>query len=260
MSKNVLKYFSSPSSEHTIIIMAASLLISCGLNERRLPALVYVAEASGVDGSFLISSIIGQQLKAAQSKIILVCLHHGFSHYNSAGMRMGYSLSQNVQRDRVRVVEFVEALHKNPEILTETIVQNLFDRIVAALPESPEYDVCIVLDDLSVLLLFAHDDLIMRFVRRLDKLREDRSGHISLVLKLNTAEAYPVLEHNLETLSRTSIGLEALNSGRFKEVDGRMVIKRLASPTGSLPEEKLVLYKVNDRNVKIFAKGEFGVK
>ena len=75
--------------------MTAQLLMTCGLTDKRLPALVLIRESTDTDGSFLISSILGQQLKASpQSKIVLVSVHHSYAHYQSVGMRVGYNLTQ----------------------------------------------------------------------------------------------------------------------------------------------------------------------
>lgn len=234
--------------------MTAQLLMTCGLTERKLPAFVLIRESTGTDASFLISSIIGQQLKASpQSKIVLVGVHHSFTHYQCVGMRIGYSLSQICERGRLKVVDVLKLIHEDvlqvdDSQLFEAIYQEILKEIVGV-PD--EEDCCLIIDDVSMLrVLSESDDLVVRFVEKITGLQRTRTGHLSCVIKLNTYDVFPVVANNLDTRAAITINVDSLKSGRFKEVDGRITITK---PTAT--EDKVILYKVNDRNVKTFAKG-----
>lgn len=236
--------------------MTAPLLMTCGLTDKRLPGFVLLRESSGTDGSFFVSSILGQQLKASpQSKIVLVAAHHGLGHYHSVGLRLGYSLTQVCDRGRVRCVDVMKMIASGGREanLDDEFVSGLHKRIleeVLAVPEGE--DCCLIIDDVSVLRAMTdNDDLVLRFCEQMRRLGERRKeGHLSVILKLNTYDAYPVMANNLHSRSAFTITLDSLKSGRFKEVDGRITISR-----ENAGEDKVVLYKVNDRTVKTFAKG-----
>lgn len=236
--------------------MTAQLLMTCGLTDKRLPGFVFIRESSGTDASFLISSILGQQLKAS-SKIILVAAHHSFAHYHCVGMRIGYNLSQVRDRGRLKVVDVLQMIHDDDNVL-ETFLELLFKRILEEVQAVPEAeDCCLIIDDVSILRTMTEnndDDLVIRFCEQLRLFQEERNelgkGHLSIVIKLNTYDSYPVISNNLASRSEVTINVDSLKSGRFKEVDGRITICK-----PSAFEDKVVLYKVNDRNIKTFAKG-----
>lgn len=230
--------------------------MTCGLTDKKLPSFVLIRESTGTDGSFLISSIIGQQLKSSpQSKIVLVGVHHSFGHYQSVGMRVGYNLAQVCERGRMKVVDVLQliqegALQGDSLNLVELIYQRILQE-VNAIPE--QEDCCLIVDDISLLRAISeNDDLVIRFVEKLNQLQATRTGHLSCVIKLNTYDLFPVVANNLDSRSAITIDVDSLKSGRFKEVDGRITVTR---PNTTAGEEKVILYKVHDRNVKTFAKG-----
>lgn len=234
--------------------MTAQLLMTCGLTDKRLPAFVLIRESTDTDGSFLISSILGQQLRASpQSKIVLVGVHHSYTHYQCVGMRIGYNLTQVCERGRLKVVDALKLIHEDALPLEDNqLVELIFQRIWKEVQDIPEAeDCCLILDDISMLRVISeNDDLVIRFVEKLLLIQGTRTGHLSCVIKLNTYDIFPVLANNLDNRSSMTINIDSLKSGRFKEVDGRITITR-----PNQTEEKVVLYKVNDRNIKTFAKG-----
>lgn len=236
--------------------MTAQLLMTCGLTDKRLPGFVLIRESSGTDASFLVSSILGQQLKASP-KIVLVAAHHSFAHYQSVGMRIGYNLSQVRDRGRLKVVDVLQMIYEDDDVLVnETLLELLLKRMLEEVQAVPDAeDCCVILDDVSILRSMTDDDdLVIRFCEQLRLLQEERNvqgkGHLSIVVKLNTYDSYPVIASNLGSRSAVTINVDSLKSGRFREVDGRITICKPSSL-----EEKVVLYKVNDRNIKTFAKG-----
>lgn len=234
--------------------MTAQLLMTCGLTDKRLPAFVLIRESTDIDASFLVSSIIGQQLKAAspQSKIVLVSAHHSFNHYQCVGMRVGYNLSQVRDRGRLKVVDVLKLVHEDLLQLDDQLAESIYQRIVNELQDVPEAeDCCLIIDDVSMLRTISEsDDLVIRFVEKVKALQGSRTGHMSCVIKLNTYDIFPVVANNLDSRSAITINVDSLRTGRFKEVDGRITVTK-----PNAVEDKVILFKVNDRNVKTFAKG-----
>lgn len=249
--------------------MAASLLLSCNLNEQKLPRFVFLREDIGVDGSFVISSVLGQRLKVQNTGTILVCLQNSFEHYSSAGIRLGYNLSACRDKGALIVIEPLLDLAENVcasnylSASGEKIVESFWleiERAVARFTEpstANKQTITLIIDNLSSLIdLGVNENRIVQLCRELGNYSNEL---LSIVVKVNTCQLYETLCCNLEDIAETEIKIVKLQSGNFKEVDGRIVCLRRAA-NGYEKSEKTVLYKVNDRNVKIFAPGEVGAK
>lgn len=245
--------------------MATSLLLACDLNETKLPPFVLVQEDCGVDGSFLVSSILGQRLKVQNTGTVLVCLHHTVQHYAGAGMRLGFNLNTARDKGSLAVVDVLENvnrdlfaskyLEKSALTVLLTDIECLVDTLLTS-----KQSCTVIIDNVAALLeLNQSADSLMRFCHRLIALAAADSQRLSIVIKFNTSNLYPHIVNNLEDLAASHVHLVRLPSGNFKEVDGKIVYRKRA-PNGYENSEKHLLYKVNDRNVKIFLPGEIGVK
>lgn len=245
--------------------MAASVLLTCNLNEHQLPPFTFIREDTGVDGSFLISSILGQRIKIQSTGTILVCLQNTFQHYSSAGVRLGYNL--NMSRDKGTLIAIEPLLDLAENLFAsnflnaceEELLNTVWLKIEQAVDQLAEtkQTLTLIIDNLSGLIdLGVGVNAIVTFCR---KLRNYCGEKLSVVVKVNTSNLYGTVCGGLEDLADTEIRIEKLTSGNFKEVDGRIVCRR-RQDNGFDKNEKLVLYKVNDRNIKIFAPGEVGVK
>lgn len=246
--------------------MAASLLLACNLNEQQVPRFVFLREDSGVDGTFVISSILGQRLKVQNTGTILLCLHNTFQHYSSAGIRLGYNLSMSRDRGALTVIEPIADvaanlfdsvyLRGNEDEILETLWSSVEQAVSQQLAAS-KHTVTLIVDNLSWLIdLGVRENSIVNWCR---KLAYHAPEKLSVVVKINTCQLFDVLCCNLEDLADVEVQIIKLKSGAFKEVDGRIVcVKR--SDNAWEKTEKTILYKVNDRNVRIFAPGEVGAK
>lgn len=245
--------------------MAASLLLCCHLNEQQLPRCVFLREDAGVDGSFLISSILGQRLKVQNTGTILLCLQNTFQHYASAGVRLGYNLSGC--RDRGALVAIEPMLDMATNLFASTYLSGSGGEILELLRSSIEqavtqlsankHSITLIIDNLTWLIdLGIGEHSIIDWCRQLVN---DADEKLSVVVKINSCQVFDVLCCNLEDMADVEVQVVKLKSGTFKEVDGRIrCVKRCEN--GWEKTEKTVLYKVNDRNVKIFAPGEVGAK
>lgn len=247
--------------------MATSVLLACGLNEQQLPKFTFLREDTDVDGSFLVTCIVGQRLKIQSSGTILVCLHHTKEHYSNAGIRLGFNLNSAIDKGNLVVIEplsdLAEHLFDSPYLSAsqENILNYMWSTIDVQINAllAKKTSLTLVIDDISALVnIGATENLVVRFCRRLLQLT-DGIRNLSICVKLNTSPLYEYLANNLEDMADTEIQIVKLKSGNFKEVDGKLIsIKRDAITT--LPILKSMLFKVNERNVKIFAPGEVGIK
>ncbi|XP_058811713.1 uncharacterized protein LOC131676589 [Topomyia yanbarensis] len=238
--------------------MALPLLANCGLSNQTLPRLTLIKQQTAVDGSFLIASVLGHRLKSDKdTRVLLVAAQHGYGHYSSACAKLAYNLGPARDSGQLLVLDVGAELTQNYPVCPN--VDTVRERIETVLAASPK--VTIIIDDLTYLLNYGHTEteliqLVEQFVAR-------RGPEQSFVIKLNTADLFEWLCANLDDLAQTEVRLETLSSGNFREVDGRLSVSRMVGDDELIclkQQEKSVLYKVNDRNVKVFVPGEIGIK
>ncbi|XP_053698582.1 elongator complex protein 6 [Sabethes cyaneus] len=244
--------------------MAQPLLASCGLSEPALPpGLTLVRQHSAVDGSFLIAAVLGHRLKLSRNeRVLLIAAHHSYSHYSSACLKLAYNLGPARDSGQLEIFDVGAEVAQNYPVLPA--LNDIQKRIETFLEQSPEATVLI--DDLTFLLNFGHSET--ELINLVETWVSLANAQQSFVIKLNTAELYDWLCDNLVDMAEIEVRLEQLTSGNFREVDGRLNVSRLnhADSRGenSLISfrtlEKSLLYKVNDRSIKVFVPGEVGIK
>lgn len=251
--------------------MATSVLLACGLNEQKLPGFVHISEESNVDGSFLISCILGQRLRISNAGTLLVCLQHHYHHYFNAGMRLGYNSNIflgktlnviDVLSDIARQGLGCKWLHASNGVnaLTEQLVEDIRSQLSNNYSNRSSYT--ILIDNLSILFNLGASKLqVQQFCQALADLAKEYE-HLTVITKLSNSDIHQLTDNNVAKLGQVRIQVLRLKSGVFREVDGKLLIERVLEEGSYDCEQtrKEVLYKVNDRNVKIFNPGEIGVK
>lgn len=242
--------------------MAQPVLAACGLHGMdSLPPLTLLKQDSGVDGSFLIASILGHRLRSSrQNHVLLVATQHTYHHYSSACMKLGFMLGPARDSGQLQILDVAAELFRNYSTCSSPNLDDIIRQIRSFVDEHP--NATIMMDDLSYFLNFGYSESeLIDFVEQLV------TDSASFVLKVNTADLYGTFCANLDDLAQTEIRLARLASGQFKEVDGRLTVSRFQSGKEAKQqlmevkkEEKSVLYKVNERNIKVFVPGEVGIK
>ncbi|XP_055295417.1 uncharacterized protein LOC129565079 [Sitodiplosis mosellana] len=243
--------------------MSTSVLLACELNEQKLPPFVLIQENSGADASFLVASLIGNCLKYQQNGVVLVCLHHISQHYTSAAARLGFNIS--VARDKGRCVIAEPLTDIGQNFLTSTFLSEpkaeLLESLLLSIKADAEQqlndkgNVTIIIDSISTLVdLGCSKESVLQFCHRLINLANDR---ISIVLKINTSNLYEDFVSSLEDYANSDYLITKMKSGEFHEVDGKIIYKKRSDFRHI---SKTILYKVGDKNIKIFQPGEIGVR
>ncbi|XP_062558243.1 elongator complex protein 6 [Armigeres subalbatus] len=246
--------------------MAQPVLTACGLQSELLPRFTLIKEDSGVDGGFLIAATLGQRLKASRDNhVLLIATHHTYHHYSSACMKIGFNLGPARESGQLEILDVGAELYRNYPDATPSL-DDINKRIDTFLETNQ--NASILIDDLSYFLNFDHSEAqLIDFVEQF-AVPTDEQRHHSLVIKLNTADLWPTLCANLDDMAQTEIRLQRLASGQFREVDGRLIVRRYPTEKDAGAQglmkvkvvDKSVLYKVNERNVKVFVPGEIGIK
>lgn len=195
--------------------------------------------------------------------MLLVATQHTYHHYSAACMKVGFNLGPSRDSGQLQVLDVAAELFRNyPDSVP--CLDDVSKRAHEFLQAHP--DGTILVDDLTYFLNFDHSEAqLIDFVEELAG-QDDR--HHSLVIKLNTADRWTTLCANLDDLAQVEIGLQRLTSGQFREVDGRLVVRSYPTEKDDGEQDLIrvkkvdrsVLYKVNERNIKVFVPGEVGIK
>lgn len=244
--------------------MTTSVLSACDLNEQKLPKFVLIRENRGADGSFLITSIISQCLRYPKNGVVLLCLHHVSQHYISSSVRLGFNL--NMAKDKGRIVMIEPLADIGTNLLKSTFVNDPKNFVLAGLLNEikekvnqqmeTKNNVTIILDSLTTFLdLGFGKKLLLRFCFSLIEMSNDR---LSVVLKMNVSDLFDDVVSSIDDYADASITLSKLKSGEFQEVDGQIDYKKRSEHCKHSTTS--FLYKVGDKNVKIFQPGELAAR
>lgn len=244
--------------------MATSLLSACGISDPI--KFIFIKENCDVDASFLITSLIGQRIRQQNSAIILICAHQSFSYYNLTGMKLGYNLNMAMSKNSVRVIEPMQEMYANNS--NQYGFQQLSDKLneyLKELQDQNKSNVTIILDDVQFFHTCesSYDSGLIKFANNLEQLVINQPN-VSIIMKMNLSDLYDVVGNNIEDLADICLTVDPLKSGHFKEVDGKISVQKFNTKSDSSwnrkESERSLLYKINDRNIKIYAPGEFGLK
>ncbi|XP_031623445.1 uncharacterized protein LOC116340863 [Contarinia nasturtii] len=243
--------------------MSTSVLLACELNEQKLPPFVLIQESSGADASFLVACLMGSCLKYQQNGVVLVCLHHVSQHYSSAAARLGFNISMAREKGRIIITEpladigeqfFASKYLSKPKI---EVIDSLFENIKENAEHQLQSKQCvtILIDNVAALIdLGCPQNAVLQFCHKLINLSNDR---ISIVLKINTSNLYTNFVASLDDYATSNYLVRKMISGDFQEVDGKIIYQKRLDFGHTT---KTILYKVGDKNVKIFQPGEVGVR
>lgn len=237
----------------------ALLVSACGFTEPR--KLIVVKENSDIDGSFLISTLIGQRLRVPSAGIVLVCCQQTAKYYDTCGKKLGYNLAMSIGR---KSVETIEPLRDYMELDGDEVLTRLTGDIstkIKTLEGEGKKNITVVVDDLTFFTHFGCSEKgLVRLSMQLNELT--RSEGTSVLVKISLSDLHITVANNLEDLADVVLTVERLKSGDFWDVDGKLLIKKV-NRSGEIPtteSERNLLYFVGDHNVKLTAPGEFGLK
>lgn len=238
----------------------ALLVSACGFTEPR--KFIIIKENHDIEGSFLISSLIGQRLRQQNAGIVLVCCHQTFKYYDTCGKKLGYNLSMSVGKNVLQIIEPLREMATLDGVELMDRVYNEISEKLTILEKEGKNSITVVIDDLSLFTNFgcSESDLIKIGIR-LHQLTKQKDG-LSIVLKIGLSDIHQHLSNNIEDFADVALTIERLKSGDFWDVDGKLTIKKtnLQGDVPKVENERSLLYFIADHNVKLTAPGEFGLK
>lgn len=236
----------------------ALLVSACGFTDKKF---ILIKETQDIDGSFLVSSLLGQKLRQQSAGIVLVCCQQTLNYYETCGKKLGYNLAMSITKKCLQVIEALREMPTlKPEVLMERIISQIHEKVIN-LENDGKKNIAIIIDDLAFFadLGCSEKDLI-KVALKLHELTQTKEG-TTVTLKICPSDFHKHLTNNIEDLVDVVLTLERLKSGNFWDVDGKLVIKKVNHNEVSTTEsERSLLYFVGDHNVKLTAPGEFGLK
>lgn len=256
--------------------------------------LTLIEEQHGSDANFLVNSFISSSLEKSQG-ICLVLFHNTFGHYHNIGMKLGYNLNVLRERGQVSIIEpmkiiannihdlghdSVDAANtdfnvKNSEDETSnlnimeqgpSLVRKLITPLKAQIYEllKNQDSVMVIVDDLSHLFdlqMNLRDVwLFVRYIRTLVEFEQS----LSICILTHTYKADPdscqpdLIAVGLKHIAQLIIVVEPLSTGIAKDVSGKMNVRWKVDSVRTKynwPEKLSYLFKLLDRQVKVFAPG-----
>ena len=238
----------------------ALVVSACGFTEPR--KFIVIKERREIEGSFLISSLIGQRLRQQNVGIVLVSCHQTFKYYDTVGKKLGYNLTMSISKKCLQVIEPLKDIMTYP---SDVLMDHLYNEIcgkLKLLEDDGKKNITIMIDDLAFFTSFGSSEKnLIQLGLKLHKLSQQNDG-LSVVIKIGLSDLHEHLISNLEDFADVDLTLEKLKSGEFWDVDGKLTIKKMNHQSGIVvrESERCLLYLVADHNVKLTAPGEFGLK
>lgn len=247
--------------------MSSDIITILHLDKDLNGQVVLVKERNGGDSSFIVSSLLGHQVKNKIPTLFITC-HNNFMHYQNVGLKMNYNLKRSIQSNLIDYYnlgeEIVNNILNNKKVDLDDIF-NVIQEKVSKLKQEYNF-VHIVFDGVSHLcdLHYGLKDIVI-FVRNISKLVCNCNNSF-LFLQINIASDDDVtflLGNFMSHISYTCVDVLNLQTGLSADVSGHLVIKHpgekfdieLMSDMG--PKALLYHYKLFDKGVKLFAPGNY---
>lgn len=234
------------------------MVSACGFTEPR--KFIVIKESNDIDGSFLISSLIGQRLRQQHAGIVLVCCQQTLKYYDTCGKKLGYNITMSVNKKCLHAIEPLrEMVTLKNSALMDRLLADVSEKI-KALESDGRKNITVIIDDFSFFtnLGCTENDLVKAGMELYNLTQEKVS--ISVALKIGLSDLHQHLTNNLEDFADVDLTIERLKSGDFWDVDGKLTIRKMnhqRETPAATESERSLLYFIGDHNVKLTAPGDF---
>ena len=234
-------------------------LSSC-LGSAEQSKVVTVDESAADKAGFVLHHFISRWLKSGH-KVVIVGLEHSFGHYHSVGIKLGYNLLK--LRESGQVV-FYEGLKKILDLsLTDSTtfllsndhgissLKALYQEISSLVSDNT----LVVLDQVSVLTCLGFTThSIYTFCHYLVSMIASLNN-CQLVMRLDQVGNSSVqLVRLMQQLARLNLTVAGLLTGQSRDVSGVLTLQD-RGVEGEERGQRIFQFRVEDKNVKIFAPG-----
>lgn len=237
--------------------------------------LIVIEERHNSNANFVLNSVVLNALNN-NNGICFILFHNTFNHYHNVGMKFGYNLKVLRTEGKVHIVEPMKIIASNLQSrnneetnLASDVTSDLSDILFRSIKD--EYcemkksgNVTIVIDDLSHLynLGFTLKDS-MCYLKLLRSLIE--CDNASLCIAIHTYDSRlqncsaNVAVNILKYMAHLFVMIDSLETGYSNDITGKITINWRIDhirTEHNWPEVSKYMYKVSDRQVKIYAPGQ----
>lgn len=254
--------------------MTTALFDVCDLNNPlEQPDYLFIQQHIDIDGNFLISSFLQQRLKmkTSNSSVLLVCTEQTSNHYQNSCLKLGFNLKTFMDANKLKIIDLLtgHSMNNNP-ILDLNKLLLVIQKQIDELKSTDIEQITIIFDNLQYFLIFNHlnsENKLIEFCENLHNITK-KTENCSIICKFNLSNIHEYVCNNVCSIADYSMNVDALKSGKFREVDGKIMTKCHRKKTKVNNENsfdfdlivKEILFKINERNIKIYYPGEFGIK
>lgn len=248
--------------------MTTSLLNATNLNVRPPQRFILLEQNSKADGACLISAILGHRLSLESPGIVFVCAEHTFQHYDNVGNRWAHRLQMHRDNGTIRPIEalkshFQDFMDIDGKIDYLERFWHTIEKYVHEFAENGKKNISVIVDNLIFYkdLFEANNTWMVDVCEKLFKLT-DIYTNLSIVMKINESEIHDVLCRNIEDFANPIIQIDAFETGLFHEVDGKLIVKEKENVDEwvSKVSEKQLLFKITNRDIKVYVPGSVDLK
>jgi len=254
-----------------------SALNSSGVNVEE-GGFILLTETPNTSINGLISHFLSWAL-ANEHPVCLVALQHTWGHYCNVGNKMGINLRSHLEQDKIKVIEGLKLLselssdsnlddHPFNFILqgseTDNPLKNLYTNIkklIEPWQREGKYFVLIIDNVTNLLSLGVNRTDIEIFVKYCTKLTYTSSNTCSTLVAVTTYddkdEDGGILTKSLSHNTIMKLSVEGLSTGSSRDVHGNFKLQVFDDKCrlSCLPREQNYQYKMEDKNMKLFAPG-----
>ncbi|CAL4142479.1 unnamed protein product [Meganyctiphanes norvegica] len=216
---------------------------------------------------------------ANEHPVCLVALQHTWGHYCNVGNKMGINLRSRMEQENIKVIEGLKMLselstdsnleeHPFSFILqgsgTNNPLKNLYShikKIIEPWQKEGKYFMLLIDNVTNLLSLGVNSKDIEIFMRYCNKLTSTSSNICSTLVAVTTYDEKDedggILSKSLGHNAMLSLSVEGLSTGSSRDVHGNLKLQVFDDKCqfSCLPREQSYQYKMEDKNMKLFAPG-----
>lgn len=233
---------------------------------------IFIKEEHGIDASFLVASLMQNALHL-DSGLCLLSVHNSSNHYQYVGNKLGFNLQESQESGHAHVVDVMkyiiqslngeadnsktDFLSKNPD---QECLKKLYSIVETSVTKLKEQHGCVylVIDNISDLLSIGHcaKDIIsfVYYCRELLFITHELVLVVCAHNSENDKDANLIC-NALMHAADYKIKVSGLITGFSPNVTGKIEAERRDLCQEYWTEKKEFLYKLSDRQIKLFAPG-----
>ncbi|KAK6643347.1 hypothetical protein RUM43_004852 [Polyplax serrata] len=215
---------------------------------------VCIEERDNADGTFIISSIIKDQIEKGNN-VLLIMSHNSIGHFHSISQKLGYNLMSLRDSGRIFVVDILEKIANEDFMLSENPLKQLYFDVKEKIDScKDDRGICVLLENIGNLLLINMSD-VLNFVQYLRGLVYNKKNSLCVCSIHNFLGCSDMntFTKAIKHVADCAVTLSDLTTGRANEVTGHLsVLNR---------DEKLIQCRTNyhyllqDKTIYVFAPG-----